>query len=148
MSGSHPIRPAAFKQTLGYVYLLGSENGCYKIGKSIRPNKRVTELTIQLPFQVEILHLLPCEDYTNAERAFHMLFHRWHINGEWYQLPTSAVVFFCGLKGIWEDDLSCEILERSDIMVKMWHFAYLRDDEYLALYGPPAASLEESYSLP
>src|SRR5260370_41591630 len=58
----------------GYVYLLKSSEGMYKIGRSVDPENRRETFTVKLPFRVEYLHLIPCRNRFVAERKLHNLF--------------------------------------------------------------------------
>ena len=75
----------------GWVYFIKSDSGHYKIGKSRRPDKRVGEFTLQLPFKVEVIHLVESDDYHLAERMFHIMFRDYHVNGEWFLLSKACI---------------------------------------------------------
>lgn len=74
----------------GYVYLLGG-GGYYKIGRSKSVGSRVRQLAIQLPFPVELIHHIPCEDYVAAEKELHELYDDSRLNGEWFTLSERDV---------------------------------------------------------
>lgn len=80
----HSFRPD------GYIYLLGAP-GFYKIGRAKRPDDRVKQLKIQLSWEVEVEHLIPCENYVAAERVLHERFADQRANGEWFALSDSDV---------------------------------------------------------
>lgn len=78
--------------TFGYVYLLKAFSGTYKIGKSKHPESRIRKMNVVLPFDVEVEHLIECEDYTVTERKLHDRYASKHIRGEWYSLSDEDVV--------------------------------------------------------
>jgi hypothetical protein len=82
----------------GYVYLLYG-GGYYKIGKARDPYKRTETLRIQLPFAVELLHVIESNDYDAAEKELHELFAVKRINGEWFQLTEADVAYIRSLNG-------------------------------------------------
>lgn len=69
----------------GYVYLLGSSRfGWFKIGKSTRPDIRVNELGILLPFKIELFALWGTRNHSLLESALHREYADHRINGEWF----------------------------------------------------------------
>ena len=109
--------PLPEKATLprpGYVYIIKADSGHYKIGKSIRPDKRVGEFTLQLPFKVEIIQVIKCKNYTESERRLHSLCAPWHVNGEWFLLPDTVI-----------DLLRCAALcGQMPHIIDFWHEEY------------------------
>lgn len=75
----------------GYVYLIQSPSGYYKIGKTINPTNRMKTFTVKLPFEVEYLALIPTQDRHSLERELHKLFDNKRVNGEWFQLDANDV---------------------------------------------------------
>lgn len=76
----------------GYVYLVGSTNfGWYKIGKSARPETRVKELGILLPFKVEVVGIWKAQNHHIAEKALHEKFSAFRLNGEWFRLDRKQI---------------------------------------------------------
>lgn len=75
----------------GFVYLLHSENGYYKIGRTQTMDNRLGSIRREYPVKIELLHLIPCDDYKRIERMFHILFADRRVQGEWFDLPESAV---------------------------------------------------------
>lgn len=70
----------------GYVYLLGTEHGHYKIGRTNNPEARQKQLGILLPFTVQLVCLLATQDMVATERQLHDRFRHRHLNGEWFAL--------------------------------------------------------------
>jgi len=76
----------------GYVYLLKSPLGYYKIGKATYPEKRINEIGLLLPFEVERIHLIQCANYNEAERHLHRQYEeKRYKNSEWFALSHDDV---------------------------------------------------------
>lgn len=77
----------------GYVYLLQSISGHYKIGRTRNPENRIKTFGIQLPFEVEYVCLIKTTNMVELENALHMRFSSKRINGEWFNLDTEDVAY-------------------------------------------------------
>lgn len=84
----------------GYVYILGVPD-FYKIGKAQSVDSRVKQLRIQLPWAVDVVHTIPCEGYSEAERALHECFADRRANGEWFVLTPGDVEWLTGITRMW-----------------------------------------------
>lgn len=82
----------------GYVYLIKSSTGLYKIGRTVNPDDRIETFTVKLPFHVEYDHLIPCNNRFSAERTMHQLFRHVRKDGEWFALSASDVAFIKSIK--------------------------------------------------
>ena len=51
---------------------------------------RIRQLKIQLPFPVEVVGTIPCEDQVKTERDLHNYYDHVRCNGEWFHLPEFA----------------------------------------------------------
>lgn len=82
---------------MGYVYILQSEDGYRKIGRTINPQRRIPELQIQLPHKVRQEFLLMCAlgQERNVERLLHQKFSSKRVNGEWFKLTQEDLLWFC-----------------------------------------------------
>lgn len=109
---SRPIWTPAPPNTKGYVYLLKSPTGHYKIGKATYPEKRLKEIEILMPFEIERIHLIDCEDYNIAERELQLEFREKRTNGEWFLLDDEDVAFIMSLKT--DHDVYMELAKRND----------------------------------
>jgi hypothetical protein len=100
----------------GYVYLIGSpEFGWYKIGKSRRPNIRVKELGILLPFEIETIGVWCANDYSYLEVMLHEKYRGQRINGEWFKFDVKH------LASVFDDMLGVRrIVPASDVIIP-WH---------------------------
>lgn len=71
----------------GYVYLLHSESGHYKIGKSIDPRNRKTTIGTKMPHKVTLLYTAKMGRMDEAEETLHYALNTFRVNGEWFDLP-------------------------------------------------------------
>ena len=60
--------------TGGFVYVIRSKLG-FKIGKTVNLRQRTRLFAVKLPFPNSLEHYAWFEDYTQAERAFHLQYH-------------------------------------------------------------------------
>lgn len=81
------------KPKAGFVYLLKSTSGFWKIGKTKNPDNRLKTFGVKLPFEVEYEHLIPCEDHNAAEYSLHQRFEANRVNGEWFDLSPDDVAY-------------------------------------------------------
>lgn len=93
--------PYVSKKSLGglpraeYVYLLQDVEmtGLYKIGKTNRPKGRVVDdFGVKLPFEVEVLRMMPTYNATKLERELHRKYEHRRVNGEWFDLQENEVL--------------------------------------------------------
>lgn len=77
----------------GIVYLLKS-GPHYKIGKSTNFEKRLTQIKLQLPHAVEVIHVIHAADHSRAESHWHRRFAARRLNGEWFELSDAEVAEF------------------------------------------------------
>lgn len=82
----------------GYVYLLKSASGYWKIGKTVNPDDRIKTFSVKLPFEVEYEHLITCEDHHKAEADLHARFSAKRANGEWFCLDASDIAWIKAIK--------------------------------------------------
>lgn len=79
------------KKQPGYVYLLQSESGLYKIGLTKDPRKRAKTFGVLLPFSVEFICLIKTEDMPVLEAELHQRYASKRLNGEWFRLSPEDV---------------------------------------------------------
>ncbi len=72
----------------GIVYLLKA-GPHYKIGKSVNFEKRLTQIKLQLPHAVEVIHVIRAADHSKAESHWHRRFAAHRLNGEWFELSET-----------------------------------------------------------
>ena len=87
------------KQTArdGYVYLIQSPSGHYKIGRTSDPKDRMKTFNVKLPFEVEFICVIPSADMYLLEKQLHRQFESKRINGEWFALGSEDVAYIKGL---------------------------------------------------
>lgn len=94
---SPPINPSKPTKVImpdpGYVYLIQSPTGVYKIGRAKNPDNRMETFSVKLPFEVAYIHLIPCENYRHSERQLHIRYADKRINGEWFDLTPEDVAW-------------------------------------------------------
>ena len=79
----------------GYVYLVKAQgHPWYKIGRAFILDRRVTQLRVLYPFKIRFVHSIACADCIKAEKRLHKRFKRYHLNGEWFELPREEVAWF------------------------------------------------------
>jgi hypothetical protein len=78
--------PGPGKRVNGYVYLVQSPTGAYKIGRSKNPKDRLKTFGVLLPFEVSYVTVIPTSNMSGMERALHNTFAEKRINGEWFML--------------------------------------------------------------
>jgi hypothetical protein len=102
-----PAGRAAFS-TDGYIYILGASE-FYKIGRAKNLDSRIKQLAVQLPWPVDVVHAIPCEDYVAAEKELHKRFAARRANGEWFRLTSEDLEW---TKGIVR--MRGQVIERQD----------------------------------
>ena len=81
----------------GYVYLIQSPTGMYKIGRTANPDDRMKTFSIKLPFEVQYVCLIQAENMFALERELHGYFEHKRVNGEWFDLKPHDVEYIKGL---------------------------------------------------
>lgn len=105
--------PASFKQRKtrptprdksGYVYILQSSTGHYKIGRTKNPNDRLRTFNVKLPFEVEFTLLYQTPDMYIVEQVLHDRFEHRRVAGEWFALTPQDIEDIKALEGGLPDD--------------------------------------------
>jgi Meiotically Up-regulated Gene 113 (MUG113) protein len=78
---------------VGEVYLFKSGR-YYKIGKTKDTVRRGSEIRIQLPEKVNLIHSIKTDDPSGIESYWHNRFESKRMNGEWFDLNPSDVKAF------------------------------------------------------
>lgn len=79
--------------SVGEVYLFKSGR-YYKIGKTNNTVRRGSELRIQLPEKMDLIHSIKTDDPSGIEAYWHRRFESKRMNGEWFDLSTAEVKAF------------------------------------------------------
>lgn len=91
----HTVAPNGGKASdpVGEVYLFKSGR-YYKIGKTKDTVRRGSEIRIQLPEKVNLIHSIKTDDPTGIESYWHNRFDSKRMNGEWFDLSSSDIKAF------------------------------------------------------
>ena len=91
-----PSKPDAI---IGYVYLLRSENGFYKIGRATSVDMRLSTIQRSFPIEIKLVHCFRSQDYVAAEKYLHLRYHEYRPDRtEWFALPDWAIEYIQDLK--------------------------------------------------
>lgn len=91
----------------GYVYILKA-GPYYKIGRTTNPGNRIKSLQIQLPFEVAILNLSPCESHVESETTLHRCCGRYRRNGEWFELSDNLARYLSSIEQMSGDQVALD----------------------------------------
>ena len=71
----------------GYVYLIWAKGtNIFKIGKSINPDRRVTQISPVMPYPLEVVLKWRTPFMSLSERWLHLIFQESRMQGEWFRL--------------------------------------------------------------
>ena len=102
VTGDHTPKPKRTqnkkKEIPGYVYLLRSNTGYYKIGRTKDPDNRLKVFGVKLPFEVGFAALIQSSDMVQMEKDLHELYEAKRVNGEWFDLSPEDVEYIKGLQ--------------------------------------------------
>lgn len=80
------------KDTRGYIYVVHSTSGHYKIGRSKDPHARFKQLTsTQGPYVYTLVNVLSTYDMFEAEADYHRMFEHKRVRGEWFELTEEEL---------------------------------------------------------
>lgn len=80
-------------QAVGEVYLFKSGR-YYKIGKTNDTVRRGSELRIQLPEKMDLIHSIKTDDPSGIEAYWHKRFESKRMQGEWFDLSSADIKAF------------------------------------------------------
>lgn len=75
----------------GYIYLFGSMNQFYKIGRTIDPTKRIKNIRSHNAFPPSLVELFWVNDYVDMENSLHRMYRDHRQDYEWFQLIQEQV---------------------------------------------------------
>lgn len=81
----------------GFIYLLESDQGHYKIGRTKNLTTRFPKFDTFLPFNVILLHTFKAKDYVAVEKQLHERFKDKRGRGEWFALTPEDVAWLTSL---------------------------------------------------
>jgi len=71
----------------GYVYVIKSSNGLYKIGLSKEPERRIKQLRKDYPNQeLSIVRVIETDNMLATEYQLHCIYEKQKVCGEWFDL--------------------------------------------------------------
>ena len=80
------------KDKAGYVYLVKSDTGHWKIGHTAHLHDRRRAFGVKLPVEIEFTHLITCYNRYKLENELHFVFEDKRIKGsEWFDLDDVEV---------------------------------------------------------
>lgn len=82
----------------GFIYILKSENGFYKIGKAKDLQSRVTAWKHEFPIKIDLIHSFACKDRTLVENFLHNKYSKKRLQREWYKLNDEDISWILNLK--------------------------------------------------
>lgn len=74
----------------GFLYVIGSDS-LYKIGRTIRPSKRLAALQSSSPIFLKFALVVVVEQVQECEKEMHRLFSRYRTKGEWFKLEEGEL---------------------------------------------------------
>jgi hypothetical protein len=85
---------------MSYIYVLKSEAGPVKIGRSDRPTDREQAANTSSPHRVKLAYSHRVENSVSMERTIHACLSAYRMNGEWFDitedLAISEIKRICG----------------------------------------------------
>lgn len=81
------------KKRHGYVYIATFDNIRFKIGMSSELDDRITKLSIEMPYELKIIHAIETNDSWLTEQLFHKYFKNKRIKGEWFGLEEKDLFY-------------------------------------------------------
>jgi hypothetical protein len=99
------------RQNIGFVYILGSSTGYFKIGRTSNLVKRLKTFEVKLPFEVWLELSFAFYDCVWAEKYWHAHFSMKRLNGEWFKLEHKDLLYFQNYSDEWMDFKLTKLLE-------------------------------------
>ena len=94
---AHLVR--ADKTQEGYVYLIKSDAGLYKIGRSKNITRRIFEIPKESrETNLRLVHSFFSEGFAQAELDLHQHYSEKRVRKEWFQLSDQDVQDICSIK--------------------------------------------------
>lgn len=106
---SGPKEQKLDRRRKGYVYFLAGPDGLVKIGRSRSPKERTGGL--KLPFETEILAVIPTLDMKALERQYHEEYADKRVRGEWFEFTQREIEEIRGdiVSELYQDGDECQI---------------------------------------
>lgn len=81
----------------GYIYLLRSSVGFYKIGRAVDVDKRVREHLRSYPIEIHAIHVIEVDDAVRCESFLLKMFKDKRKQGEWFSLGKDEIDWIVSL---------------------------------------------------
>lgn len=78
----------------GYVYVVRADNGLVKIGMALNWHLRIQQLNSALPYELEVLHVVECDEPRRLERTLHERYAEKRVRREWFRLSDADLECF------------------------------------------------------
>lgn len=82
----------------GFVYLVESTRGLYKIGYASDMSRRLWHLRSESVADITLIHCFESSDVVRDERALHDVYAHCRVYSEWFELSDQEVDEFCTIK--------------------------------------------------
>lgn len=83
----------------GYVYVVKSDTGHYKIGHTSDPHNRFNTFNVKLPMEIDFIVLIKTGNMTYLETIFHQQYKHKRVRGEWFNLDRNDLLFLANYPG-------------------------------------------------
>lgn len=80
-----------FNDNVGYVYIIRSEVGLYKIGRTRKLERRLGQIRTFSPVPTEIYYSRHVRDSLDLEKILHKVFVKRREHGEWFRLGEAEL---------------------------------------------------------
>lgn len=78
----------------GFIYLIESENGYFKLGRSIDVDRRLSQHEMDYPLKLRVVHSFASSDVRRDEKRLLRNFRDRQLRGEWFSLELQDVLWF------------------------------------------------------
>lgn len=85
------------KYTPGFVYLMKSSNGYYKIGRATNVDIRNKQHLRDYPIAIDVIHFFFCRNCVKGESYLLKMFGDRRLQGEWFELEPDDVKFITSI---------------------------------------------------
>jgi septal ring factor EnvC (AmiA/AmiB activator) len=82
----------------GFIYILKSENGYYKIGKAKELQNRITTWQHEFPIVIDFIYSFACHNRRLVENFLHNKYSKKRLRREWYKLNDEDIAWILSIK--------------------------------------------------
>lgn len=95
----NPVDLPKLTHPAGYVYVIQDTeySKLYKIGRTVEPARRLTDIRNILPGSSEIVAIVDTQDAPTLEWQLHQRYAKSRMRGEWFALTDEQVREICGI---------------------------------------------------